>query len=53
MSSNLGQHPPDWAQVGGQGGHLDPFIEGPLAQIEAARKALHSPSLVNNRHILT
>jgi len=26
--------------------HLDQYIEGPLRQIEAARKALHSPSLV-------
>jgi len=30
-------------------GHLDQYIQGPLAQIEAARKALHSPSLVSNR----
>jgi hypothetical protein len=36
------------AEVGGEAGLLVPleqYIEGPLRQIEAARKALHSPSL--------
>merc|ERR550517_349380 len=40
MSSNLVS---DWA------GAPPDFIEGPLQQIEAARKALHSPSLVSSR----
>lgn len=34
-------------QGGGVGGQIDQYIEGPLRQIEAARKALHSPSLVS------
>ena len=42
-----GQGDPPAPQVEGSGVHLDQYIEGPLRQIEAARKALHSPSLVS------
>jgi len=42
-----GQGDPPAPQVEGSGAHLDQYIEGPLRQIEAARKALHSPSLVS------
>ena len=54
--SNSSHLASDWARLGNiaeqhSGNiHLDHFIEGPLAEIEAARKALHSPSLVNNRN---
>jgi len=43
----LGDHPAPLPDQG-EGGvsQLDQYIEGPLRQIEAARKALHSPSLV-------
>ena len=53
--SNSSHLASDWARLGNSAQqhsaniHLDHFIEGPLAEIEAARKALHSPSLVNNR----
>ena len=46
MSSHLVS---DWAGPPPASAQLEQFIEGPLQQIEAARKALHSPSLVSSR----
>ena len=53
MSRNLGLGhwalPQEEELVPGLSPHLEDITEGPLRQIEAARKALHSPSLVTNR----
>ena len=53
MSSNLGLGhwalPQEEDTGPGLSPHLEDITEGPLRQIEAARKALHSPSLVSNR----
>ena len=43
---------PGWAaadlSLASGSGQLEQITEGPLKQIEAARKALHSPSLVSS-----
>lgn len=52
MSSNLGLGhwalPQEEDAGPGLSPHLEDITEGPLRQIEAARKALHSPSLVSS-----
>ena len=48
MSNNVDSSS-EWSRLDPRYNTLDNIIEGPLKQIEAARKALHSPSLVNTR----